>query len=144
MSGKGLTEAQRFSLGAKQDGGAIKEYGTQVRQGGEVMEYMPEDELKVFVTPTADRRSASALQEALNQMMRPIVRECQEARGRKGADKPLLHLSGVPRQMCRRSVSDTLKKRHTEGRKQWFPVRKSLSPRSGILEGGSCWTRRRR
>ena len=77
MSGKGLTEAQSFlGLGTKHGGGIIQDYFAQVRQGGKVMEYMPEDEWKVFVIPTADRWSASALQEALNQMMRPSAKEC--------------------------------------------------------------------
>ena len=55
MSKKGLAEAQRFCFGTQRNGGTINEYGTQVRQGGKVMEYAPEDELKVFVMPTADR-----------------------------------------------------------------------------------------
>ena len=40
-----LDRGSEIFFGTKQNGGIIKEYDTQVRQGGKVMEHMPEDEL---------------------------------------------------------------------------------------------------
>ena len=37
-----LDRVSEMFFGTKQNGGIMKEYDTQVRQGGKVMEYMPE------------------------------------------------------------------------------------------------------